>query len=67
MGNLNKSRVIRCPYCVEQGNFKPMLAQSNGEWYICSNCGHLALPSSPLFQCTCSRCVTLERSTNGHI
>jgi hypothetical protein len=53
---------MRCPYCVEHGNFKAMLAQSGGDSYMCVDCGHLAFPASPLFHCTCSKCVTLDRS-----
>jgi hypothetical protein len=59
---VSKPRAVRCPYCVEHGQFKAMAAQSGGEWYMCGNCGHLALPSSTLFQCTCSKCTTLDRS-----
>lgn len=37
-----------------------MTLQSGGDWYLCANCGHLALPSNPLFHCTCAKCVGLE-------
>ena len=56
------SKVIRCPYCVEQGDFMPMTAQSSGEWLLCESCGHLALPRNPTFKCTCARCVQIEEA-----
>lgn len=61
MGKLFKPEIVRCPYCVEDANFKVMVSQPGGDWYLCGHCGHLALPSSPLFHCTCSKCVGLER------
>ncbi len=60
MGKLFKPEVIRCPYCVENGNFKAMALQSGEDWYLCDSCGHLSLPSNPLFHCTCGKCVGLN-------
>lgn len=60
VGILRKVEHIRCPYCVDAGNFKIMTLQSGGDWYLCGSCGHLALPSNPLFHCTCGKCVGLE-------
>jgi len=48
---------IRCPYCVENGAFKPMTSQGSGEWFVCQKCGHLSLPSKRRFECTCSKCI----------
>lgn len=45
---------------MDAGNFKIMTLQSGGDWYLCGSCGHLALPSNPLFHCTCGKCVGLE-------
>ncbi len=59
---VEKPKTIRCPYCVERGDFKPMAAESSGEWYVCVECGHLARPDSSAFRCVCSKCVTLELS-----
>ena len=53
-------KIIRCLYCVEAGGFRPMTRQGKGDWLICEICGHLALPSEPVFECTCSRCVALR-------
>jgi hypothetical protein len=65
---ISKPKNIRCPYCVEDGYFKGMVAQGGGDWYLCSACGHLALPADPLFQCTCSKCVGLiQRSPKRHL
>jgi hypothetical protein len=49
---------VRCPYCIEGGNFKVMIGHCGSEtWYMCARCGHLTLPSNPLFQCTCAKCA----------
>ena len=48
--------VIRCPYCVEHGQFRPMIPHGTGSWWMCARCGHIAMPSNPNFKCTCTRC-----------
>lgn len=55
--------IIRCPYCVDDQVFKSMFRHHSGDWFICVQCGHLALPANPLFQCTCGKCVALT----GHL
>jgi predicted RNA-binding Zn-ribbon protein involved in translation (DUF1610 family) len=55
-----RTSVMRCPYCAESEAFKTMISQSGGDWYMCAGCGHLALLTNPLFECTCSRCVVLR-------
>jgi hypothetical protein len=55
-------KVIRCQYCVEAGQFKVMTEHSDGQWSLCESCGHLALPRSPTFQCTCAHCVRIEEA-----
>jgi hypothetical protein len=62
MGDPHKAEHVRCPYCVEESQFKIMILQVGGDWYLCSNCGHLALPANPLFHCTCSKCAELEQA-----
>jgi len=57
---LRKPKNVRCPYCVEEADFKLMLAQGSGDWFLCVNCGHLALPAYPTFRCLCSKCVGLK-------
>jgi len=53
----------RCPYCVEDGQFKHMIGQGKGDWFICARCGHLAMPGNPHSRCTCAHCVRLEQPT----
>jgi hypothetical protein len=55
---------IRCPYGVERGQFMPMSARSDGNWFVCDRCGHLVLPESPMFKCTCAHCVHIEEAPN---
>ena len=53
--------VMRCPYCIEGGNFKVMIGRGGLETlYICARCGHKTLPTSPLSKCTCVKCVELK-------
>lgn len=54
---LSDPSVIRCPYCVEDGNFKLMAIPESGGGHTCNGCGHVVLPSNPLFECTCTRCA----------
>lgn len=51
---------IRCPYCVEGREFKLMLWRDSEECYLCSNCGHLAMPKHPGFKCPCKKCVAVN-------
>jgi predicted RNA-binding Zn-ribbon protein involved in translation (DUF1610 family) len=53
------AHAVRCPYCVEDKKFKLMTARADGEWFLCSSCGHAAMPSHPSYRCNCSRCVAL--------
>jgi len=54
-----ENKIVRCPYCVEGGEFKVMAQQGADEWFICASCGHLALPSNWLLECTCRKCERL--------
>lgn len=55
-----KPIAIRCPYCVEDAEFKVMEPRNGANgWYMCDNCGHLAMPQHSEFRCTCARCVGL--------
>jgi hypothetical protein len=60
MGKHLKSDVVRCPFCVEDGQFKVMTLQSGNDSYSCDNCGHLAMPLNHLFHCTCGKCLGLQ-------
>jgi hypothetical protein len=39
------------------------MRQGRGHWYVCASCGHLSLPSSRYYQCTCKNCCRLENKT----
>jgi hypothetical protein len=54
--------VIRCPYCVEAGNFKAMIGAQTGEGHICGGCGHMVLASNPQFECVCDKCARFKIS-----
>jgi hypothetical protein len=54
----------RCPYCVESSEFRVMDPGDRGDgWYMCDNCGHLAIPGHPDFKCRCAKCVRLSSKT----
>jgi len=50
---------VRCPYCVEDRNFKLMKARADGEWFLCSTCGHAIMPGNLSYSCNCSKCTEL--------
>jgi hypothetical protein len=54
--------IVRCPYCVEAGNFKAMVTPESGEGHICNHCGHIVLPSNPQFECVCDKCARFKIS-----
>jgi len=58
---LGRTRVRRCPYCVDDGEFKVMSANDYGDWLICARCGHLVVVEDPEFECTCAKCAELTR------
>jgi hypothetical protein len=55
--------IIRCPYCVEGGEFQPMFAQSENI-FACTKCSHTSSPEDPYLRCACSRCNEVSRITN---
>src|SRR3954465_8286675 len=55
-------KLVRCPYCVEAGQFKVMTVHRDRQWSLCEGCGHLALRQSPTFQCTCAHCVRIDKA-----
>lgn len=61
---LYEGKKIRCPYCAEGPDFRLMVRQREGEWYLCRGCGHVSLPSSPYYQCVCTNCRTTQRKTS---
>jgi hypothetical protein len=51
--------IVRCPFCVLDNGFRPMLSTTSG-CYGCTSCGHLAIPDDHNFQCPCGRCTGLR-------
>jgi DNA-directed RNA polymerase subunit RPC12/RpoP len=56
--------IVRCPYCVafDLSAFMPMVDGGSGV-YICTKCGHLAIPGDKSAHCRCRRCVAKEAFT----
>ena len=52
--------VVRCPYCVFDDQFRPMLKRPI--WYICEQCGHTVIPHDPDFKYSCRKCLKLNRA-----
>ena len=48
--------VVRCPYCVEDGNFKIMTRMGEGTRYVCAGCTHTVVPEDPSYRCACAKC-----------
>ena len=46
----------RCPYCVSNGEFRPMQILTNGR-EICEHCGHIVFPDDRAFWCPCQKCL----------
>jgi hypothetical protein len=55
------AQVVRCPYCVLGGQFRPLVPHLDGT-FICENCGHVSLPDRRSFKCSCYRCQELHSS-----
>ncbi len=53
-------QIIRCPYCVLGDQLRPMLQWPT--WFICEQCGHVAVPEDPDFKCPCGKCLRLNRA-----
>ena len=53
-------QMIRCPYCVLDFNFRPMLPKLEG-FFACQKCGHTVKPGDPVFRCFCQKCEALHR------
>jgi hypothetical protein len=53
-------KIIRCQYCFEVDDFKIMSAKAEGEWFICSCCGHITIPDYPSYPCSCQKCTEVR-------
>ena len=47
--------VVRCPHCVSDSGFRPMIARWDGR-FVCNRCGHSAIPGGEDFKCSCWKC-----------
>jgi len=56
-----RNPTVRCPYCVQNGQFRPMVKPHAVKWLLCAQCGHMTIPSQPLFTCTCHKCLSLAK------
>ena len=52
--------IVRCPYCVQDSEFRPMV-QRSGEWFLCVSCGHTATSDDPYAKCPCPKCREVTR------
>ncbi|HUM06980.1 MAG TPA: hypothetical protein VLT90_16050 [Terriglobales bacterium] len=53
--------VYRCPYCVLGGDFRPLMARTDGRFY-CIQCGHTASPRELTYVCSCAQCVRVSHA-----
>ncbi len=50
-------KIHLCPYCVIEGQHRPLIPQSSGKTFSCGGCGHETQPDNPSFVCTCDPCT----------
>lgn len=55
--------IVRCPYCVLDSEFRPMLHKSK-KTFVCLSCGHTAWAEGLSSKCPCSRCRRVNRVAN---
>jgi len=51
--------VVRCPFCVLGDEFRAMTGSGTGK-FVCTKCGHLAMPDDRNFACRCRSCEELR-------
>lgn len=56
--------IIRCPYCVLGGEFRPMSPRTDG-FFVCGTCGHTAIPEHSYAKCLCPRCRRMSRAADN--
>ena len=52
--------IIRCPYCVLGGEFRPMFRRTEKR-FVCICCGHTATAGLSHSKCSCLRCREMTR------
>jgi rubrerythrin len=52
---------IRCPYCIQDDNFRRMKPQPKGQWFACEMCGHIVMRDNADFQCRCRKCEQVSK------
>jgi len=52
--------IMRCPYCVQGGEFRPMFRKTEKR-FVCISCGHTATAEQPYSKCSCLRCRQMTR------
>ena len=55
--------MVRCPYCVMGGSFRPMLQRSESS-FVCLGCGHTTTPEDAQAKCSCARCYEMNQAAN---
>jgi len=55
--------IVRCPYCVQDSEFRPMFRESK-KLFVCVNCGHSVVPDDVYAKCPCDRCRDMNRAAN---
>jgi hypothetical protein len=53
------SEILRCPYCLLEDKFRPLIVRENGI-FICNNCGHSLSPSDEYYECRCYKCSEIN-------
>jgi hypothetical protein len=56
-------KIVRCPYCVFENDFREMVSHLDGR-VICRKCGHIAMPANPDFKCVCPKCWEMSFPTS---
>jgi hypothetical protein len=57
------TEIVRCPYCVLGGSFRPMLQRSE-ESFVCLGCGHTTIRNDAGAKCSCVRCYEMNQAAN---
>jgi len=60
-GTMITEKIERCPYCLVGDEFRLMIQRSEG-WFMCTKCGHTAMPDQAEFKCFCKKCGELNRA-----